>query len=75
MSKQMMVLFTEGIVDILLHIVNTQAMNMTIESTPAPTPNVNQQDQTAAKDVCSSNTPIRTSGRIVKKRERYIEIC
>ena len=59
----------------LLHIADTRAMDMTSESTPAPTPNANQQDQTAANDVSSSNTPIRTSGRIVKKPERYIEIC
>ena len=50
-------------------------MNMTSEQTPAPTSNVNQQDQTAANGVCSLNTPIRSSGRIVKKPERYIEIC
>jgi len=60
----------------LLHMGDAQAMNMTSESTtPAPTPNVNQQDRTAANDLCSSNTPIRTSGRVVKKPERYIEIC
>jgi len=34
----------------LLHLADTQAMNMTSVSTPAPTPNVNQQDQTAAND-------------------------
>jgi len=53
----------------LFHIPDTQAMNMTNESTPAPTPNVNQQNQSAANNVCSSNTPIRTSGQIVKKPE------
>ena len=48
----------------LLHIADTEATNMTSESIPAPTPNVvNQLYQTAANDVCSSNTPITTSGR------------
>ena len=59
----------------LLHIADTQVMNMISESATAPTPNVNQQDRTAADDVCSSNTPIITSARIVKKSERCIETC
>jgi len=37
-------------------------MDMTSQSTPAPTPNVNQQDQADANGICSSNTPIITSG-------------
>ena len=49
----------------MLRIADTQATNMTSESTPAPTPNANRQAQTAANDVGSSNTPIRTSGRIM----------
>ena len=52
----------------MLHIGDTEAMNVTSETTPSPAPNVNQKDQTAGNDARSSNTPIRTSGRMLRNR-------